>query len=384
MALLISRVLGALAQAGILIVLARGSTPAEFGFFGAVVAFGAVMTGVLGFGLPTRALLISGQDARTRIALLCAGDGLGVLIALSCMLSAIFIRDGAPSVLVAAMIYSGVEFAISIHLNVLFGEQNLIRAEVLMLSRRLVPLILVVVSVALLPSLVMDALAVGSAIALVISISLTHSRINLVSFTAIRGLVKNSRSYWFTNVGSMLQQLDATIVSVFMGPASAAGFVAGFRFASPVHLVTTLLVARIMPTVKVAAETKPRILRNKYFRLGLVYSILIAGVSPILSWGVVLALGGAYQRFLLVILVLFLNSALSVINQLLIAWTYARSLGERIIPTVVISSTLIGLMVVVCGALISSLEIAALGTISIQILLLITLVSFQYLQWRKK
>lgn len=369
----LSRVAGASFQALLMVLLARLSSVPAFGAFGVALSSGAVALGILGLGLPTRVLRSSVRDgvvwSSFRVTAL---TSVGVSVVAFIFAS----KEGAEYVWVAlaGALYMYAEGIGNLAQNGAFGHRQLGDANILMVTRRLFPFLAVGV-VAITSYLFGQArdpyvgLIIGVAVSCTIAVRLIWPERGASAYP-VRSLIAESRSYWFTNVWSMLQQLDVLIVGSILGFESAGLYSAGFRVASPVHILTGLIVARMIPEIAQAGDALAvRSVTRRYLALGAGYALAVLLMSPLIASAAVWVLGDQYSQARGIIIILLANSAVSVLNQTLVGLIFGRNRGVKYVPHATAASTLLGLGVVLWGCHQGLLWLAAIGTLSIQVVL---------------
>lgn len=371
--LLVARVAGAVLQAVILLLLARFTPLSDFGAFGVTYAVGAIALGIGGLGLATRALRAGRGDpqgiGRPSLVLALAGAGAAAVVA---AISGALIT-GSPVPAIAAGAFVLADGVSEVAQNLMFGTHRLPRAAAISVIRRGGPVIAVAVAVALAaPSTaVYTAAAAGALVGLAVvlaTVRLEHA----ANPTGAIVLVRESRPYWANGAWAMLQQLDVVLVGALLGSRAAGVFTAGFRLASPAHIVTSLLIAQMVPAMTASLQSdRPTDGGRTHLRLALAYSGAIALLSPLLAIVAIFLLGPDFADFWLIFVLLFVNTAVSVVNQTLAARVFALHRHQHAMPWLTAVSAVVGLSVVVAGCLAGSLVIAALGTLSIQVVLVI-------------
>lgn len=345
------------------------------------MATGAVALGLLGFGLTTRALRVKPEDPEG-IALPAI---LGTIL-MSALAGGVSFTAGVlvlgPSVLpvLAGSLAIFAEGVVNIIQNLLFGQERLRRASAVMVLRRLITFAAVGIAAVVLGKSGADwiyvAMSLSSIAAVITCLALfpyAHDRPRM----GIWKLIAQSRSYWAVGIWSMAQQLDVVIVGAILGSAPAAAFTAAFRLASPVHIVTSVVVARLIPVVskrRALVEPKWPTGAKPYMIAAVAYSSVILISLPGLAYLAIAILGDKFAYAWWVFVLLFANSALSVMNQTLSAWIFAMERLTKWVPRLAALSTIVGLTIVVLACIAGSLTWAAAGTLSIQVLLLLSLI----------
>lgn len=386
---LVARVAGALFQAGLIVVLARATPVSEFGAFGLAMALGALALGFFGFGLPTRVLRVQAGDPLgiQRSAILATLVTSTAAGGVAFLLGTLFLDLPWIPVLAGSVAIVGEGF-VNVLQNLLFGLERLRRASAVMVVRRLVPVTVVLLTTVLVNDSKSDstygALAIGSLASSALCLLLLPRR-GRGDAMRVRTLIRESRSYWAAGIWSMGQQLDVVIVGSILGSAPAAAFTAAFRLASPVHIVTSIITSRLIPVVtKLRAENGQLwpTGASLYFKVALGYAGVILLALPGLAFLAIAILGNQFSYAWWVFVILFANSAFSVANQTLAAWIYALDRLSKWVPRMTALSTLLGLAFVAAASFAGSLTLAAMGTLSIQVLLL-AMLTFTALAERK-
>lgn len=371
------RLMAALGQVAITLILTNTSSIEDFGVFGAAWALGTVATAIASVGIPQWLLRLDAEQ-------LAAGDrpdlipsvlrtGLAA-VSLAALLAAGIAgwRGGAPAIVTAAALAVAAEGFSMLAQNLWFGRLEAQRAVLLQFGARTLPL--AALGLALLAGLpTFPALATGYAIAgLVLLVILREAwRGPWRVLQSLRGGIE----YWRATVWAMLQQLDVTIVLTALGPAPAGAYSAAFRVASPVHIVTGLLQSMYIPRLSREDAGPARSDAGRRLVLwGGLYAALVALASPLVAWLAPLVVGRDYAPYRIVFAVLFVNSAISVVNQLLTAWLYADGI-LRPVAGATRWATLIGLAAI-AGLAWGTGEVvfAAVGCAMIQVILLAQLV----------
>jgi O-antigen/teichoic acid export membrane protein len=361
-------------QAGMLIILARTTSLDAFGVFGVTTAAGAIALGVLSFGLPT-VLLRRGEEAALVNTAIRLSFVLGVMAAAISFVVGVLMSNQLWWVSIGGGVFIYSEVANNALQSAAFGRHAVRRADAVMLLRRAIPLI------ALLPAvlsnssdaIVFGSLAAGCVLGVLVC-ALFFKREPNSGYLPARTVIGEALPYWRTNIWSMAQQSDVLVIGAIMGVSASAVFSAGFRLASPVHIVTALLTSQLIPELSrfVRGESKTNPSRL-YIGVAVVYAGLILVLLPVLSWLAIVILGESYAGYGLVFGILFANSAISVVNQVVVGWWFGWNKSTEFVSRWTALSTFTGLCIVLIGALLGNLTLAALGTFSIQALLLLLL-----------
>lgn len=372
--LLGARIGGAVLQAAILLLLARLTSLGDFGAFGVSLAVGAIALGIGGLGLSTRALRAGHGDEQGigRTSLVLAAAGAGVAAGIAAAVGVAMTGSVAPAVAAGAFIFA--DGVAEVAQNLMFGTHRLSRAAAITVCRRIGPLTAIGAAALWFPSstAIYWAAAAGAALGLVLVIGIVRFE-TVPPRSRASGLIRESRPYWANGAWAMVQQLDVVIIGALLGTRAAGVFTAGFRLASPAHIITSLLIAQMVPSMTTAMTRSPRSDGGRtHLRLAIAYGAAIAALSPVLAWVAILLLGPDFSAFWMIFVILFANTAVSVVNQTLTARVFALNRHQGVMPWLTAASTLVGLSIVTAGALAQSLVVAALGTLAIQVTLLVT------------
>lgn len=362
-----SRLLGAALQALLLVLLARTTSLGGFGAFGVTSAIGAIALGILSLGLPTASLRLAKRPGYLRTALRLALFLSLLVLATSFLLTLIIVREPIWAI-VAGAAFMAAESANNVIQSLAFGREELSRANLIMVLRRAVPLAMFAAAAVTTSNegLLFASLAAGSVVSVALCACVLRRDRSAPPLTAM-SLIREAKVYWHTNIWSMAQQLDVVIIGGLMGATSAAVFTAAFRLASPVHIVTSLIVSRLIPVATATPIGSP-VVRKLSIGAG-VYAGALLALSPLLAVLAIWVLGPDYVGFWAVFALLFANSAVSVINQTIAAYLFAADRRTKWVPRATALSTISGLLIVLISAISAQLVWAAAGTLFIQVLL---------------
>lgn len=366
------RVVSSLLQAALLIVIARSVSMPEFGGYAATVAIGTIAAGLFGVGMPTRSLRLAAEGLQYLTLSYCAfGLAASSLTFLTTMWISTSYIGPVQSWTIAGAIFAASEVELGIIQGILFGELRNRRAEILLVARRAIPLLFAIATMTMSPDHLFYGAAAGSCVAVVLAFVMLGPR--TWSGWHVSRVLLSTTGYWLANIGSMLQQLDVTIIARAMGAFAAGAFAGAFRLANPVHVVTSALVSIYVPKLSHESDSQRRHEAGQsMMRMGLMYGLAIGLFAPLTVHIGPALLGAQYGSHAYLFPILMLNSATNVVNQLQSARLYAEGCSVQVAVATVLS-TLVGLLVVAFAARQQSLYLAAMGTWSIQITLVISL-----------
>jgi len=255
--LFVSRGIGSVAQALLLVIFARSVEPTVFGEANVVLGI-AVFLGViadLGLSSYIVRLIAVDQDAeRARSALRL--NRLSTLT-LVCALVVVYLLVAGPlglsPWLALLVVWVGLEKNIEAQLAVFIAEQNVLVPASSVLIRRLIPIpIYLLVVIAEAPEFALGvALAIGAVLGsihagLFIRQALPIGARDEIS---VRYLIRGSAPFFVTNVSSQARNLDAAVVGLFASTASGGTFAAASKLTVPVFMVTSAIATSVMPAV---------------------------------------------------------------------------------------------------------------------------------------
>lgn len=369
--LLMVRIVSAVMQSVTLIVIARNVEIEVFGLYSAALSIGAIVLGLLSLGLPTRVLTLTRDKNHLVSATMFVTCLMAVFASVVVCSLGVVIFHGLSWWLVTAAAYIGSEMIGNLTQNILFGSSRLRAAEITIVVRRAIPLISIAISALWGVRHIFEAAFYGFILTAFVSIALVGNfRWTGLHFKAVVG---GSVQYWLTSLWSMLQQLDVVIVTGIVGPGAAGAYSAAFRLASPVHIITSSMVSILLPRLSQSDSRKSRFSIGRRFQtFGLVYSALLVLASPLVVVIGPMLYGHQFSQYGWVFSLLLINSAASVFNQLMVARFYAEGRASNV-AKMSAASTLVGLFLVIIGCHFLGIYGAAIGTLSIQIILGVSL-----------
>lgn len=345
---------------------ARGTSLIEFGLVSGLLAWYAIIVTLLGWGSQT-ALLRSaaqGEDARSALYVTC---WLAALTA-AFVVAVGSVALGMPrEVGIAGTVWALSESVLLATQNKLFSRMMNWQASGLLIVCRVVQV--AVVSIATMTEWsIMTLIAVSSVVILVVCACVGFER---TSFPSVRKHLALGRPFWGVSVAGMGQQADLLLVTALMGPGPAAGYAAAFRFAAPVHIITSLLTSVYVPRLSSDRERGSRRTVGAHLLLvatGL--AVAICAAAPLASLLGPAMFGSEYREFALIFVILVLNSAVSVVNQVQLARVYAEIAERGIWRSTLLATVATLIWVAVWAALGYPLAVVALGPVLGQTLLL--------------
>lgn len=380
--MVLARILSSILQFMTLVVLTNRSAIDEFGMYATALGWGAILAGILALGLPTLALRTPPEEQAATVPAMGFVTTLGAAIALVTIIALGHVVLMPLSWwLAAAATFVASEMVHTLHQGVLLASLKPTRAEQIMVARRAIPLLLAAPALQW-NYLLFPLLTAGNI--LVLAMAFLTSDFPLRPDGTIGALVARSRAYWVANIGAMMQQLDVTIINLVLGATMAGAYSAAFRLASPIHIVTASLVGVMLPSLARAGNRVDRLRQGRRFLLlSVAYAGLLAVLAPSLSWLGPIILGQQYKAHAWLFPVLFINSALSVVNQVLSARLFAEHAAAAVSAATTLATT-IGLVAILLLSWCGSFAGAVMGVVSIQIVLLGLLFTAWHLRVTRK
>lgn len=372
---LLIRILSSLFQGLTLVILASCVSQDSFGQYSTICAIGAICIGLLGFGLPIQALQIRQSDNKDlRDIYISIGFMLSIM-SLLLTSTASYISYNIPlDILVAASLFISSELKNNISQAVLYGVGMANRADLLLFLRRLIPFLMVCVFSLSNKSEIFKSL-IGAYLSLIAFDVIFFDKFKF-KITGYIELLKTSKHYWLNGIWTMFQQLDIVFINHFFGAIFAASYAAAFRLASPIHLVTSLIISRLLPALSAEKDTNKQYSLNvKYIKYSALYAVLILLFSPLSSFVFPMFLGVEYSKYSYVFPVLLIASAASVLNQVMSVIFFSVK-QEKLVQKSTRAATFVGLLIIFIGCSVDSFHISIVGNMLAQIFLLIFFVTF--------
>lgn len=362
------RLQNAVLQALIIVVLARSTSLADFGSYSIVVSVGIVINALLGTGQAQAVLRSESIESQNLTYSHVITGAIGSIV--SAMLLAVsftIIRsDAALVVVIAGALTVFMDSSALLVQNALFGHHLVRRGVFSIAITRTIASIGVVIGA--FAGNIWWYISVFSSVAVLVNASLLIGM--KLKAVKIGAAIKVGYNYWRVTVWGMLQQCDVPAVGLLLGSSAAGAYAAGFRLASPVHIVTSSLNSIYVP--KLSAESNAATRREIGQRLsvfGVGYSVILMIFSTFTYFLGPWLLGSQFEPFAWLFPIFFVNSALSVVNQISISRLYAESKAKDV-ANISRISTVIGLCSIFPLAHFGNVYFAAMAPIIIQLILM--------------
>lgn len=365
------RVLAAVLQAAILVLLARSTDPATFGFFSAVFGIGVVLQNAFDLGLGTYVVRERATEPHsgkiptalrinnaTSIAM-----GTFAIFVLCCLSVATPLTLWVFIPLAVAM---AAERNADVRLGVALADGDA-RVNTLNLVGRRTGTILVFF-VLIIPANAEPVLAycLAAALAGLVSVAAAHGyvRRHIDPFVPRAGWHETLTASWPFYVNSFATQfrnLDTTLVAAFAGPAQGGLYAAAARLTGPLRILPTSLAAVLLPNATRANEVS---VRRRSLALTLyvvlVMTLIYGVLALIVPWGIPVVLGRSYSASIpalqIVLVGLVFAAGSSLLSASLQGWGDAPYVGM-----VAATTSALCLVSVSIGAAVGGAKMAGAG-----------------------
>ena len=250
------RIVAALVQALIMLLLIRAVAPAEFGFFAAVYGVMTVAQTFFDFGLPT--LVIRERAQRSNPAVVAAALRLNnslsltmgvIIIGLLALLGAV--ADPRFYLLLPLGLWAAAERNADAWLGVVFADGDARINTTNLILRRFGNLALFTGLITWSDLDPVLAFGVSAATAAAGSWIFAHAYVGTLLESneriAASLLFRLSWPYWLNSVATQARNLDATIIGFVAGSAQAGYYAAAARLTSPLRILPTSLASVLLP-----------------------------------------------------------------------------------------------------------------------------------------
>jgi len=302
----VSRAIGALLQALMIIILARSISKADFGDFGTTFGTLTLLSMFTDFGLTSFAVKSLAVDHDLELA--------QRAVHLNKWMSVVLVAICAGIALVDMSMFDGHKWPYLIGIGVFLAIEKVTEGELALLGalqkfegpavsivgRRLFALgIFLYLSTVLAPLLsYFLALALVGLPFMFFARTKTQTdfqgKVNLSGSQTIQTL-RSSFHYGMSSVFQQIRSLDALVVSLAIGPVAAGAYSAATRLASPTYYVTSAVATAITPGAKSLGDTGVNSLLTRMVAwTGICISLLVA-CSSLLDVVMVKVYGNEYQ-----------------------------------------------------------------------------------------
>lgn len=310
-----TRVLASVCQGFMLYLLTQSLGPAVFGTFATVLAAAAIAGITFGLGTSTLALRVKAVDNPYNVAsgILALRIPTALLAAASTyyfVTIAMGIHDGL--LLVVALTLATADSTSEVVESVLFGLQRVRRAQLAMVTRRVVALLGVFLG--LMQGNVLVGLGV-SALLILLGSPIWLARLTGKPAGPLR-IMRLSVGFWGATLLGKAQTLDVVIASAVCTPVVAGIYAGASRLTSPLNMVTSASLSILTPSLANQRNSQER---YASFMRGRRLLIIVGGclfvMSPIVAAGVLVVLGEEYRGVFWPTVLLTIATAVSAVTQ---------------------------------------------------------------------
>lgn len=367
------RILAAALQALLLALVARESSPAEFGLLAAVTGFAVAAVAWLDLGLSTHIVRERSVDQfsghvtkaialsrRQAVLLLCLG-------ALSLLLLALF-SDSRYWMLIPLSLWCACERQADILMSLRLADGKPIYNSLNLVLRRLfavvlfIPLIILEIDAILAYTM---AVSVASFLSLVGAILATRNFIYQTDTSTFREVIKRSRFYWLNSAATQTRNLDSAVVSFFAGAHVSGVYSVASRLTTPLRMFPTAMATATMPIasrlISRRASIRP-LLRSSLVTVGatvLLSAALCLVAPPLMVFG----LGEDYAASVIPTQIVIASLPIAAIASLQSSVLQGAGLS-RLVGVTAAVTTGVALTFVIVGSILSGAIGAAIGLAS--------------------
>lgn len=292
------RVVGAVLQAGLLILLAALVSPADLGVVMTALSIVTVAQSGLDLGLPTLAAKERAGDHNSRVVAVAlwlnswTSFGLLLLLAATALLFGLFV-DSRFLLLLPLALGAALERVADARLGVALADGDAWKNLIGMVSRRAVSLAAFAVLLGLVRIDATLAFATSTAVGAVAGAIYARASVRVSSTTtpsALEGFaaVRSARAYWVNSLAAQLRNLDVVIVAGVAGASQAGYYGLAARMAVPLRLPATSLGSVLLPASSRVANRDEllrvvRLAGGGWAALAFAYAVIIAAAPLLMS-----------------------------------------------------------------------------------------------------
>lgn len=360
----------ALLQALSLILVARSTTPADFGILAAFMGVIIVAQTIMDFGLPTYIIRSRAENPRSNLAAMAlrvyGKVGILLLVALCVVAVSINVAYAKNWWGLLPLAFAGwLERQSDVRLSLAIADGDVWKNSLNLIIRRTATIVLLTAGINrhLNPIVVFG---VASVLAALFSIILSRRLVDIrfgpqsVTWEETKRLVRASRAYWANSVGAQIRNLDALAVSLVGNPIAAGHYGAVSRSIGPLRMVTASLSTVLLPMAARNEGNKRRALMFSVVGVLAVMSLIYVVLALYAESVVLLVFGPQYLpatlAFQFIVLSLVFASGVSVLTPLLQVKGFQSSVGK-----ISIASSIIALMAICAGAIYAGVSGASAG-----------------------
>lgn len=319
--LAVARVVGSALQATLLILLARDMGAARFGELALVLAIGALLGTLSGFGSVTQALQFADSEAdrgEARFLYLVRIATAFAVAAFSGMLAWSYEFAPAPMLAIMAWIFS--DMVVDLSQSILLGQQLHTKGNILISGRRVLPLC--GFGLGAVQGQSWWGLAAGCVLTVVAGHALVWPRLRATR--PVPGVIRRSVHFWGSTVMTSFQNSDIVLVGALSSSPVLVGYYSvASRLGSPLNIFTQALIGVLMPKMarESAGDRAATYRKARYYCLA--FGVVMLASGPVLGEALVMVLGPSYDGARIFVIGVTLSVAVSAFAQVNAAFLYA-------------------------------------------------------------
>ncbi|MGZ8176979.1 lipopolysaccharide biosynthesis protein [Williamsia sp. SKLECPSW1] len=240
-----SRAVSSIALGMSLLLIARGTSVADFGHFMTAYTVGLIVGLAVGFGAPTR-ILRAGVEKTTLAGTLFSTHTVAVTIAVVVGLTALA-GVGVATVTVAGVLFAVGDTVQNYAQAHLTARDRQVLANIVVVSHRLIPLVAVICSLALTARVDFAVLAAVYLIPIAIGVLAPMSDVSIGATRAWREALRGSGGYWVYSLAAVIPQLQIPLLALVVVPQLVGEYSLATRVIGPITLLTASLSAVLVP-----------------------------------------------------------------------------------------------------------------------------------------
>ncbi|OUE27601.1 oligosaccharide flippase family protein [Clavibacter michiganensis] len=298
------KIIAALLQAAIMLLLVREVSPAQFGFFSAAYGVITIPQTLLDLGLPTLIVRERARDARDGIvtAALKLNNLFSIALSALLLVTGVFLAvavDAQYWLLLPFALWAAAERNADAWLGVVLADGDSWINVTNLVLRRVLSLGIFVGLSTWTDTPPMLAIALAFAVAAALSWFFAHvyvsKRLVPSSQHTMSQLVSRSYPYWINSVSSQIQNLDVALTSAFAGPAQAGLYAAAARLTNPLRILPNSLATILLPAASKRTSSTIASLCKLVVGATAVFGLFYGALILAMPWAVPVFLGDDYS-----------------------------------------------------------------------------------------
>jgi O-antigen/teichoic acid export membrane protein len=298
------KIIAALLQAAIMLLLVREVSPAEFGFFSAAYGVVTIPQTLFDLGLPTLIVRERARDARDGIvtAALKLNNLFSIALSALLLITGVFLAvavDAQYWLLLPFALWAAAERNADAWLGVALADGDSWINVMNLVLRRVLSLGTFLGLSTWTDTPPMLAIALAFAVAAALSWFFAHAYVSKRLVPSSRHtmpqLVSRSYPYWINSVSSQIQNLDVALTSAFAGPAQAGLYAAAARLTNPLRILPNSLATILLPAASKRTSSTIATLCKLVAGATAVFGLFYGALIFAMPWAVPVFLGDDYS-----------------------------------------------------------------------------------------